>query len=133
MNTMTCPGVAKSISSTRRGVPDATVLAQRSTEDTRLATATVHKFAAHAADQMAAINRAAASGNAIELAARAHALKNIASELAADDLMASAAEVEHHAPSCKMKDLDYLLARIQVEIDRFLQALPVLPTCWPGD
>ncbi len=54
----------------------------------------LHKFAARSADQLAALERALAAGNVLELARESHTLQGVAANLSAPLLRARAEELE---------------------------------------
>jgi len=100
----------------------------RCSGDTRCCTMLLHKFVTHAGDQIAMLKRATKSGNAIELAARAHTLKEVAANLSADDLQFHCSELEWLAEDGKLDHVGPVLERIEGEVQRCLEALPELLT-----
>jgi HPt (histidine-containing phosphotransfer) domain-containing protein len=103
-------------------------LLDRCLGDARLCTLLLQKFAARAADQMTAIQRAARAGNGAELVLHAHTLKEVAANISADDLRANAAELERLARAGELEKTGAPIERIRAEIARSLRAMPVVLT-----
>lgn len=93
-------------------------LLRRSLEDSSYCGVTWHKFVARSVDRVAALKRAFASGNAVELAREAQTLKGVAAGLAADELGALAEALEAAAQRDDPKEIGSTLARVCREIDR---------------
>jgi HPt (histidine-containing phosphotransfer) domain-containing protein len=99
-------------------------LLKRCLGDTTFCTMILHKFTARAADQLAALDRAAGSRNAAELARQAHTLTEVAASLAAGDVADSAARLERQARAGELDGLAPLLEEVHAEVARCLQAVP---------
>jgi HPt (histidine-containing phosphotransfer) domain-containing protein len=84
----------------------------------------VQKFADRGGDLITAMERAANSGNAAELAAQAHSIKGVAANLSADDLRACAGELERIARSGNLDLSRPLVERVANQIARALEAAP---------
>jgi HPt (histidine-containing phosphotransfer) domain-containing protein len=85
----------------------------------------MQKFADRGGDLITAMERAANSGNAAELAAQAHSIKGVAANLSAEDLRARAGDLERTARSGKLDLSGPLVERVAQEIARALEAAPV--------
>jgi HPt (histidine-containing phosphotransfer) domain-containing protein len=103
---------------------DAAGLLAKCGGDARACAVMLRKFAARAADQLAALDRAAASQNAIELARQAHTLSEIAANLSANALATWAARLEWQARTSALGRVAPLLDTVRDEVARCLQAVP---------
>ncbi len=94
----------------------------------------LHKFSRRAGDQMAAIDRAVASSNLAELTVRAHTLKGVAANLAADSLASAAAELERLARQSQLDRLAAAVSRVRGELERACRWFRSLSKIyWPVD
>jgi HPt (histidine-containing phosphotransfer) domain-containing protein len=93
-------------------------LLRRSLADSTYSGMAWHKFAARAVDRVAALRRAFASGNAVELAREAQTLKEVAACLSANELHALADELAHAAGRSDLQAAGPALERACREIDR---------------
>jgi HPt (histidine-containing phosphotransfer) domain-containing protein len=82
----------------------------------------LHKFAARSVDQVAALERALDSGNALELARGAHALKGVAADLSAETLCALADQLQRTAERGELDEAAGALVRTREEIERCVEA-----------
>jgi HPt (histidine-containing phosphotransfer) domain-containing protein len=103
---------------------DVVGLLDRCRGDANFCTMILQKFADRGADQLAALDRAAASRNARELARQAHTLTEIAANLSADRLAVCAVRLERHAAAGTLDRVAVLLESVHAEMTRCLQAMP---------
>jgi HPt (histidine-containing phosphotransfer) domain-containing protein len=82
----------------------------------------LHKFAARASDQVAALKRALDSGNAAELARQARAIKHVAAHLPTDALHQRADELERTAERGDLESAGAAVERTREEIARSAEA-----------
>ena len=101
-------------------------LLARCVDDREFCALMLHKFSRRAGDQMAAIDRAVASSNLAELTVRAHTLKGVAANLAADSLASAAAELERLARQSQLDRLAAAVSRVRGELERTVQMVPQL-------
>ncbi len=99
-------------------------LLARCVDDREFCALVLHKFSQRAADQMAAIDRAVANGNSAELAVRAHTLKGVAANLAAERLASAAAELERLARGPQLDRVTESVALVRGELERAVQFVP---------
>jgi HPt (histidine-containing phosphotransfer) domain-containing protein len=92
--------------------------------DEAFCTMILQKFASRAADQLAALDRAAASRNAVELARQADTLCGIATNLSAGELVVSAARLQWQARAGAFDRVAPLLESVRTDVARCLQAIP---------
>jgi HPt (histidine-containing phosphotransfer) domain-containing protein len=81
------------------------------------------RFADRVTEQLTALDNAATS-NAYDLAARAHALKGVAGNLSAELLESAAAELERRVRAGDVASAAPLLDRIRAEVVRAIEAVP---------
>jgi signal transduction histidine kinase len=103
---------------------DLASLLDRCLGDATCCTMILHKFSDRAADQLSALDRAAGSRNAAELARQAHTLTEVAASLAADDVAECAARLERQAQAGELDSVGPLLDQVHAEVARCLQAMP---------
>lgn len=84
----------------------------------------LRKFSHRAGDQLAALDRAARSGNAIELAREAHTLKGLAGNLSATPLQISADRLEQVARRSELKDAGSLVDQVRDQVARCVEEIP---------
>ncbi len=99
---------------------------RRCLDDTGFCAMVLHKFAARAADQIAALQRAFDSANAPELARQAHTLQGVAANLSAATLRDRAEELETAAVRGDLKTARGALERTRGELARCLAVIPGL-------
>lgn len=92
--------------------------------DANFCTLMLRKFSHRAGDQMAALDRAARSGNAIELAREAHTLKGLAGNLSATPLQISADRLEQAARSSELKHAGSLVDQVRNQVARCVAEIP---------
>ncbi len=86
----------------------------------------LQKFANRSGDLLSRLARTAESGNAAEIALQAHTLKGVAANLSAEDLRSRSAELERLANGGDLQQIAPVLAQVQAEAKRCLQAVPEL-------
>ena len=99
-------------------------LLERCFGDAHFCTLMLRKFSHRAGDQMAALDRAARSGNALELAREAHTLKGLAGNLSAAPLQKSADRLEQAARRSDLHEAGSLVDQVRDQIDRCMQEIP---------
>ena len=82
---------------------DLASLLRRCLDDSHFCAMILHKFAARSEDQLAAMQRALESGNAVELARERHTLQGLAANLSADGMQVRANELERLARAGDLK------------------------------
>lgn len=105
---------------------DLASLLRRCLDDAQFCGMILHKFAARSADQLAAIQRALESGNAIELAREAHTLQGVAANLSAGGIRERAKELERVARDGDLKTARKVFDATRGEVDRCRLAVPEL-------
>jgi HPt (histidine-containing phosphotransfer) domain-containing protein len=90
----TPPTQSLGIAGEKSAAIDLASLLRRCLDDTTFCGMILHKFASRSADQLAALERALAAGNVLELAREAHTLQGVAANLSASLLRARAEELE---------------------------------------
>ena len=103
---------------------DAKSLLHRCMGDAGFCELMLQKFADRAANQLAALERAARAANCVELAREAHTLKGIALNLSADELRASATRLEQAARTGQCDCLGELISEVRVQVIRCLESMP---------
>ncbi len=94
--------------------------------DSDFCTLMLRKFSHRAGDQMAALDRAAHSGNALELARQAHTLKGLAGNLSAAPLQISADRLEQVARRSDLHQAGSLVDDVRDQMDRCMQEIPLV-------
>ena len=84
----------------------------------------LRKFSHRAGNQLAALDRAARNGNALELAREAHTLKGLAGNLSATPLQISADRLEQVARQSELKDAGSLLDQVRDQVARCVAEIP---------
>ena len=92
--------------------------------DADFCTLMLRKFLHRAGDQLAALDRAARSGNAVNLAREAHTLKGLAGNLSATSLQLSADRLEQVARRSDLKEAGSLVDQVRDQVARCLEAIP---------
>jgi len=92
--------------------------------DVDFCTLILRKFSHRASDQLAALDRATRSGNAIELARAAHTLKGLAGNLSATPLQMSADRLEQAARRSKFGEAGLLVDQVRDQIARCVEEIP---------
>jgi two-component system sensor histidine kinase/response regulator len=105
---------------------DLASLLRRCLDDVTFCGMILHKFAARSADQLAALERALESGNAIELAREAHTLQGVAANMSAAGMRARADDLERAARAGDLNTARKLYAAARGEVDRCRLAVPEL-------
>jgi HPt (histidine-containing phosphotransfer) domain-containing protein len=119
-------GVPSTIASEVSPPIDIASLLHRCLDDTTFCGMILHKFAARAGDQLAALQRALESANIVELAREAHTLAGVAANLSAVALRDSADELERAATGSNLADARVALDRIRTEVIRCTELVPRL-------
>jgi HPt (histidine-containing phosphotransfer) domain-containing protein len=101
-------------------------LLRRCLDDVTFCGMILHKFAARSSDQLAALERALDSGNAIELAREAHTLQGVAANMSAAGMRARADDLERAARAGDFSAARKLYAAARGEVDRCRMAVPEL-------
>jgi HPt (histidine-containing phosphotransfer) domain-containing protein len=101
-------------------------LLRRCLDDSTFCGMILHKFAARAGDQLAALQRALESVNTLELAREAHTLAGVAANLSADALRGYADELERAARTCNLPAARTALDRTRSELARCAESVPRL-------
>lgn len=105
---------------------DLASLLRRCLDDSHFCAMILHKFAARSEDQLAALERALESGNAIELAREAHTLQGVAANMSAAGMRARADDLERAARAGDFSAARKLFAAARGEVDRCRLAVPEL-------
>ena len=92
--------------------------------DANFCTLMLRKFSHRAGDQLAALDRAARSGNAIELAREAHTLKGLAGNLSAAPLQISADRLEQVARRSELEEAGSLVDQVRDQVTRCMEEIP---------
>lgn len=101
-------------------------LLRRCLDDAQFCAMILHKFAARSQDQLAALQRAIESGNAVELAREAHTLQGVAANLSATGIRARAEELERVARAGDLRAARAAFEQARGEVDRCRLAVPEL-------
>ncbi len=101
-------------------------LVERCMGDPAFACLILGKFAARAAEMVAAVERAVASADAAAVGRAAHSLKGAAANLSAEGVRAAAAAIEAVGHGGDAAAAGPLLAALRFEMDRCLAHVPVL-------
>lgn len=94
--------------------------------DANFCTLMLRKFSHRAGDQLAALDRAARSGNAVDLAREAHTLKGLAGNLSAAPLQMSADRLEQVARRSELEEAESLLDQVRDQVARCLAEIPLV-------
>ncbi len=105
---------------------DLASLLRRCIDDVTFCGMILHKFAARSSDQLAALERALESGNAIELAREAHTLQGVAANMSAAAMRSRADDLERAARAGDLSAARKLYAAARGEVDRCRLAVPEL-------
>jgi HPt (histidine-containing phosphotransfer) domain-containing protein len=105
---------------------DLASLLRRCLDDSTFCGMILHKFAARAGDQLAALQRALESVNTLELAREAHTLAGVAANLSAETLRGYANELERAARTCNLPAARAALDRTRGELARCAESVPRL-------
>lgn len=105
---------------------DLASLLRRCLNDTQFCGIILHKFAARSADQVAALQRALESGNAVELAREAHTLQGVAANLSAAGIRDRARELERVARAGDLQSARKAFELARGEVDRCRLVVPEL-------
>jgi HPt (histidine-containing phosphotransfer) domain-containing protein/two-component sensor histidine kinase len=92
--------------------------------DANFCTLMLRKFSHRAGDQLAALDRAARSGNAVDLAREAHSLKGLAGNLSAAPLQMSADRLEQVARRSELEEAGSLVGQVRDQVARCLAEIP---------
>lgn len=92
--------------------------------DVDFCTLMLRKFSHRAGDQLAALDRATRSGNAIELARAAHTLKGLAGNLSAAPLQMFADRLEQVARRSKFEEAGLLVDQVRDQVARCMEEIP---------
>jgi HPt (histidine-containing phosphotransfer) domain-containing protein len=105
---------------------DLVSLLRRCLDDAQFCAMILHKFAARSQDQLAAIERALESGNAVELAREAHTLQGVAANLSAGGIRERAKQLEGAARSGDLQSARKAYELTRGEVDRCRLMVPEL-------
>jgi two-component system, sensor histidine kinase and response regulator len=101
-------------------------LMRRCLDDNGFCAMVLHKFAVRSSDQLAALERALESANALELARQAHTLQGVAANLSALALRDRAEELEAAAARGDLQTARRALEHTRRELSRCVTAIPAL-------
>ena len=101
-------------------------LLRRCLDDATFCGMILHKFAARASDQLAALQRALDSSNIVELAREAHTLAGVAANLSAVTLRDRADELERAAAGNNLAAAREAFERTRIELVRCAAQVPRL-------
>jgi two-component system sensor histidine kinase/response regulator len=101
-------------------------LMRRCLDDAAFCAMILHKFAARAGDQLAALERALESNNFIDLAREAHTLQGVAANLSAARLRSHAEALEAAAKQNDACAAQAALANVRAEMTRCTLQVPEL-------
>jgi HPt (histidine-containing phosphotransfer) domain-containing protein len=105
---------------------DLASLLRRCLDDNTFCGMILHKFASRSGDQLAALERALAAGNVLELAREAHTLQGVAANLSAPLLRARAEELEVAAGQNDLPRARRAFDQARAEISRCTSLVPEL-------
>ncbi len=101
-------------------------LLRRCLDDSTFCGMILHKFASRSANQLAALERALAAGNVLELAREAHTLQGVAANLSAPLLRVRAEELEAAAGQNDLPRARRAFDQARAEVSRCTALVPEL-------
>jgi HPt (histidine-containing phosphotransfer) domain-containing protein len=122
----TPPAQIHGVAGDKSAAIDLPSLLRRCLDDTTFCGMILHKFASRSADQLAALERALAAGNVLELAREAHTLQGVAANLSAPLLRSRAEELEAAAGHNDLPRARQAFDLARAEVSRCTALVPEL-------